>query len=193
MAKEKSQWTVQAQHEYEMPSRILLFDDFSTIVPFYLYRAAPTNDTTLSWDIPSVLGAEGMSRLYIRMMGKHLESFRGTTSVARESDWAGRMRLADQNLDFDQEKGIFYQRAKQAKGSSDYSDTFDSLLRHIRNAVAHGRMRKEGEYLLLEDRNGKSVDAKGKPKPLTARIVVRPSTLTHWARLIDAVCGPANS
>ena len=191
MAKEKSQWTVQTQHEYQMPSRILLFEDFSTIVPFYLYRAAPANVSTLSWDIPSVLGAEGMSLLYVRMMGERMQSFRGTTSVARESGWASEKKLADQNLAFDEEKGLFYQGSKRVDDSTDYSDTFDSLLRHIRNVVAHGRMRKEGEFLLLEDSNGKSTDAKGNPKPLTARLVVRPSTLPHWARLIEDACAQA--
>ncbi len=185
MAENEEHWTICSRDDYQMPGDILTASDFFLIVPFFLYRTATKNNTTLAWDLDTSLGKEGKSKLYKEMMTNRMDSFHGVTEdITRDIDWAAKVHLTDQNQELTGEKGIFRQERKS--GDDDYSACFDSILKHIRNSIAHGRMKSLNGYLLLEDfAPGRKAKAVGVPIPLTARLVIRPKTLVTWAGWIE--------
>ena len=63
-----------------------------------------------------------------------------------------------------------------------------SIFRHLRNSFAHGRFNvidSNGEqYFLFEDRSTR-IDKKKNTYPISARMILRESTLLKWIEIIE--------
>lgn len=178
------QFSICQPSAYQLPNKVLGFDEFSVIVPFFLYQAAPLRDCTLSLDFEGHLTSDEKTDLYEKMLGERMGSFLAVTSVSAKDTIKAiaQLSLADQNMKINCEKGVFRKKRNDAEGS--YANAFDELLRHLRNSIAHSRIRKEGEFVLLEDYVSPWSEDKNKKKSLTARIILKPSTLLSWADLM---------
>ena len=174
---------ISVESEYELFSQIVSAHDFYTILPFYLYRAAPIETCSLSFDFQSRLSNEEKSSLYLRLLDNRISSIKATTSIQREADWIEQNHLNDEGLVCDKEKGI-YLIGSRIPDDNSYALLFDTLLRRVRNSIAHGRVAREGDFLILED---KSQDHKNRKKQrLTARFVLLPETLVEWIQILQA-------
>ena len=79
-------------------------------------------------------------------------------------------QLIDFPKDIENQKVVF---------KKDKSSMIDSLIFHIRNAFAHGRVAlyKNGQYIVMEDINPKS-------KVISARMILKKETLMKWIYII---------
>lgn len=180
-------YTICEQSEYSLPTEILSAKDYFDVVPFFLYRAAPQNDTPLSYDLGTVLSDSVRSNLLHCLIYDKTDDFIFVNIPANHIEAIAALSLADQNLNPDRDKGFFQANAREENGTEAASaKKFDALIRHIRNSFAHGRTAKEGDFLILEDWS-----TTRKTPYLSARLVISPSTLIEWVAQIEK-CVRAN-
>lgn len=166
--------------EYSLPTELLSYNDFS-IVPFLLYRAAPTKYTTLSFDLENVLNPEQRCNLFNQLIGQGATNFIYGPHLNEHITQIEALGLADQNLLPDCDKGFFWTRVQMNSDTESKAKAFNYLIGHLRNSFAHGRTAKESGYLILEDSHSRSVETPN----LSARIVLSPSTLVEWVNAIQ--------
>lgn len=76
------------------------------------------------------------------------------------------------------------------------SNQFMSIFYHIRNSFAHGRLNMydigiEGDYVFVMEDIAARGKKKGDPRPVSARMIIRKSTLIKWIDIIES--GPEQS
>lgn len=147
------------------------------LIEFFLYYAAPVSDSPLSLDLPAALSRaekENLMSSFSSLCGCSGQDLHINCST-NESVLTG-LLLTDETYQPDRPKGFLWR--KNAKGSAKEEDAFDCLVRHIRNAIAHGRTCPQGNLALFEDFGTKS---------LTMRLLVVPNGLIDWANEMQRI------
>ena len=173
-------YTINTPSDYSLPTELLSFSDFE-IVPFLLYRAAPTKTTSLSFDLENIIAGHVRRCLFDQFVGEDRESFIFSSNPNKQIERLAELGLTDQNLMCDRNKGFCWVRENPQDNDSSKAKQFDALLTHLRNSFAHGRTAGENDRLILEDQFG----ASSKSNYLSARLILDPSTLAEWIKAIE--------
>ncbi len=154
-------------------------DVLSCLCDFYQYKAANASDSPLSIKIDVLLSNAEKDELYSKLLevaNLKEEDFLFNSLLRNKIKDIRGMNLSDNTLTCDRIKGFFHQ--KQPSKSGKIQHKIDSMLKHIRDSFAHGRISFVNEYLILED----------KKNELTSRLVITLDVLIKWKNIIEQYC-----
>lgn len=152
--------------------------DAIKIIEFYLYYAAPICDSPLSLDLSNSLSSKVKHELVLDLcdMGGCSETdFVFPTFGDNKEKELHAACLSDETFSANRMKGFFWRYIPRKQPESP-EDSFDCIIKHIRNAIAHGRITDINQFALLEDKH----------KDITMRFIVKPSVLLAWSDVIQA-------
>ncbi len=147
--------------------------DAISLMEFFLYYAAPVDSSPLSLDLSHALSdieKNGLLDELCTVAGCDRDDLCFITLRDGKLDQISKLNLEDENFIPDKPKGFFWQYVPKGTGAQPENE-FDCVVKHIRNAIAHGRVCTLGDFALFEDLN----------KRLTMRFVVKPQALIDWA------------
>ncbi len=151
----------------------------SCLCDFYQYKAANESDSPLSIKIDVLLSNDEKDELYGKLLdvaGLNECDFLFNSLLRNKIKDIRVMKLSDNTLVCDRIKGFFHQKAPSKSGKTQHK--IDSLLKHIRDSFAHGRIAFANEHLILEDKRNE----------LTARLVITLDVLIKWKNIIEQYC-----
>lgn len=150
--------------------------NFNNVAKFYLYYA-PNLDTAQSKIKIESMGGEIIFDYMLKETGLK-DKYKVLTKI-QPTSWK-KYELDNDIIDFEKSAVIM----KKMKNES----CLQALLRHIRNALAHGYIyvwkKKKGNYILFVD-----YDSAGANKKCTAKILVSMSILEKWKEIIEHQIG----
>ncbi len=154
-------------------------DILSCLCDFYQYKAANASDSPLSIKTDVKLSIDEKDELYGKFLdvaGIKDDAFLFNSLLRNKIKDIRAMCSSDNTLMCDQIKGFFHQSAPTKSGKTQHK--IDSLLKHIRDSFAHGRIAFINEYLILED----------KKNELTACLIITLDVLMKWKDTISQYC-----
>lgn len=144
--------------------------NFTTVAKYYMYYA-PEIDSVQSM---GHLSTETSQRVFANLL--EATSFSGNGIIqkqVRSTSWK-KVSLEDEELDFEKSRFLCDQYKEETE--------LHALLRHIRNAFAHGSLyvwrKKKGNYVFL-------VDHDAKKNRTTAKIMVSLAILEEWKAILE--------
>lgn len=144
--------------------------NFSAVAKYFLYYA-PDIDSAQSVGIIENERAERLMQLLLEQNG--LTRKNKILKKIQPSSWKA-FGFDQDNIDFEQSAMIFDKYSTETD--------FHALLRHLRNALAHGHIyvwkKKKGNFIFL-------VDLDSEKKKVTAKILVSMPILESWKALIE--------
>ena len=144
--------------------------DFSNIAKYFLYYA-PDIDT------PQSIGKIGeihAAKVFQQMLScAKMEKYYKVIKNVRINTWKS-LDLSDEQLDFERPRMIFDQYKKET--------ILNALLRHIRNALAHGNLyvwrKNKGDFIFM-------IDYESGKKKVTAKIMISAPILEQWKSILE--------
>ena len=144
--------------------------NFTEVAKYFLYYA-PNIDRAQS--VGAIEGERAENLFSVLMVQSSLHNKYKVLKKIQPASWKG-LDLDNEELDFEDSRLLFDKYSNE--------DNLHALLRHIRNALAHGCLyvwrKKTGSYVFL-------VDFDSNKKRPTAKIMVSMPILEQWKALIE--------
>lgn len=150
---------------------------------FFQYKTANDADSPLSFKLDKILSDDQKKELFsllLKEANATNEDFIFNSLLRNKIEDIRSLNLSDTTLKCDKVKGFFHQNNPSTTHRSQLE--IDSMLKHIRNSFAHGRISFNDAYLILED----------KRKELTGRLIITVDVLKKWKLCIESYLNTMN-
>lgn len=169
--------TITRESSYQGAFEVFEAKDAAILVGLFLYRLALADQCPLSWDLETKLNVNQKDKLFaelLKVANAEEADFVFASMLINRLARIEELGLSDETLSADKAKG-FFQKSGPEEKAKEKVHRFDSMMRHMRNSIAHGRVCRHGSLILLEDWGGKQ---------LTARLFIDDASLLSWAAIV---------
>lgn len=156
--------------DYVLPKSIEKLEN-SDLQSYFQYYFARSDISPLSLDIENKLSDSEKDLLYdilIKRIGASSNDFIFGSPLRSRINDIRKLELSDSTLKIDKTKGFFHVYYNPQSRISE--SKIDSMLKHIRNSFAHGRIAFISDHLIIED----------KKNEFSGRLVITIDDLEIW-------------